>query len=222
MLEDKKYSNLLAIDSSGPVLRVGVLNDTGQTVETTSDDRYRHAEHIFGLIDKALKESGVSRSELEGTVVSTGPGSFTGLRVGLSAAKGLAKSLNIAIVGLSVFEVLSPLLSKHKNCTVILIPSRREEYYAYKPDKTGFILKNIKVLTSSDVARTYKDSSLYISGGEINDLKLKALSRIDPNDIDFSIDNYLKLGQQRLSSGGGDDLGRLVPLYIQSFPAKPG
>jgi hypothetical protein len=105
--------------------------------------------------------------------------------------------------------------------SVILIPSRREEYYAYEIDGAEYSANKIIVKRSSDIVSDYADRRIYIAGGNIRDSKLAGMKRIDPDEMDFSITKYFGPGRERLSAIGGDDLDRLVPLYIQTFPVKP-
>jgi len=74
-----------------------------------------HAEKIFEIIDSVIKTSGVRLNNLGVVAVSTGPGSFTGLRIGMSAAKGIAFGASLPIVPVPTFEALAFQLSNHLN-----------------------------------------------------------------------------------------------------------
>ncbi len=220
MNEPKTYNNLLAIDSSGSILRVGVA--CGDIVtEETSNDRFRHAEFIFNLIEKTIKESSVKKSDLEGLVVSTGPGSFTGLRVGLAAAKGLALALDLPIIGVTVFEELSKPLNGVCGPTTILIPSRRGEYYMYESSNAAFDAKTIRIIKSAELASLPQDQQVYLTEPNISDPQLKAMNHLTSDDFAVTTGLYIKAGREKLLEFGGDDIDRLVPLYIQTFPVRP-
>ena len=67
----------------------------------------RHDRLLFAAVDETLAEAGVTRADLEGVAVTRGPGGFTGLRVGLSTAKGIAFALGLSMVGISSLEALA-------------------------------------------------------------------------------------------------------------------
>ena len=220
MNELNKYNNLLAIDSSGSTLRVGVSYSDSVT-EETSTDRFRHAEFIFNLIEKVLKNAGAHNKDLMGLVVSIGPGSFTGLRVGLAAAKGLALALELPMVGITVFETISGSLHSACGPTTILIPSRRGEYYMYESSDLKFDASKIRIIKSSELVSLPKDKQIYLTEPNISDHQLKAMNHLTADDFAITTDLYIKAGQEKLRQFGGDDIDRLVPLYIQTFPVRP-
>ena len=100
----KETKKILAIDSSTTFLRVGLQGANDEIFSGENHDRYRHAEFIFPLIDKVISEAKIEKTDIDAIIVATGPGSFTGLRIGMSAAKGLAVALNIPIAGSIHFQ----------------------------------------------------------------------------------------------------------------------
>lgn len=95
-----------------------------------------HAERLFPLIDQVLAEAGLGYSDLTGIAVCEGPGSFTGTRVGISAARGLALGCSIPAIGITRFEALAAMASPGQACTVVL-PGRRETVYRQAFDANG-------------------------------------------------------------------------------------
>ncbi|MEL7228651.1 MAG: tRNA (adenosine(37)-N6)-threonylcarbamoyltransferase complex dimerization subunit type 1 TsaB [Pseudomonadota bacterium] len=99
---------LLAFDTSGPHCTAVLANPDGTPVASRSEDIGRgHAEHLMGLVEEVLSEGRSGWQDIECVGCTIGPGSFTGLRVGLAAAQGLTLALNKPGVGVSVFEVLA-------------------------------------------------------------------------------------------------------------------
>src|ERR1035437_138618 len=98
---------LLAIDTSGTNALVALGEPDGTLIaERRWPAGYRHGEELLTRIDEMLTTAGIPKGELGGIVVGTGPGAFTGLRVGLATAKGLARGLDVAIAGVATSEAL--------------------------------------------------------------------------------------------------------------------
>ncbi|HHY50287.1 MAG TPA: tRNA (adenosine(37)-N6)-threonylcarbamoyltransferase complex dimerization subunit type 1 TsaB, partial [Alphaproteobacteria bacterium] len=117
---------VLAIDTAGPrlqlALRAGARLD--RHVEELAQG---HAERLFPAIAGLLERNGVGYRELERIAVTTGPGSFTGLRIGLSAARGLGLALGIPVIGVPTLTAIS--LASGCEATTVLLDARRGEAY---------------------------------------------------------------------------------------------
>src|SRR6476619_1453399 len=100
---------ILAIDTALDACAAGVLDtDAGKLIAQESQAMKRgHAEALMPLIARVMKESGVAFTALDRIAVTTGPGSFTGLRVGLSAARGIALAAQKAIVGVTTLTAFA-------------------------------------------------------------------------------------------------------------------
>jgi tRNA threonylcarbamoyladenosine biosynthesis protein TsaB len=117
----------LAIDTAAPRLQLGLLLADGSIDVSVDDIATGHAELIFERIATLLQRNGLDYADLERVVTTTGPGSFTGLRIGLSAARGIALARNIPVVGLSSLVALS--LGAAGPSTVLLDARRGEAYF---------------------------------------------------------------------------------------------
>jgi tRNA threonylcarbamoyladenosine biosynthesis protein TsaB len=117
----------LAIDTAAPRLQLGLLLDDGRTDVSVDEIATGHAELIFGRIAELLERNGLGYADLERVVTTTGPGSFTGLRIGLSAARGIGLARSIPVVGVSSLVALS--LGTTGPATVLLDARRDEAYF---------------------------------------------------------------------------------------------
>jgi len=122
---------ILAINTSTPQFSVGLVDDRGALlVEWTQSSRVKGFRDFMPALDRLLQASGVPVTQIRALAVAKGPGSFTGLRVGLSAAKGFCEGLKVPIVALSSLEVLA------SQCPGLSIPicpvmeSRKGEVFA--------------------------------------------------------------------------------------------
>ena len=217
---EKIPPHILAIDSSSSVLRVGIPLENGDIISLENKDRFRHAEFIFGLINDLFVKSGTDKSSLEAIIVSTGPGSFTGLRVGMASAKGMAASMNIPLVGISTFSAVAPRLFAHFGKTAVLIPSRRDEYYFGLVDSAEFADESITTIGPDGLQDIDSEVSLWGVDFDVTRLGQSRFRILTPSEFEISIRDFMALGWARLRETGGDDISELEPLYVQNFPAK--
>ncbi len=109
-LNEKDATLLLGIDTCGPAGSVALARLSGENIEIlggTALDGRTYSETLIASIDALLKTNGVALGSIGCIVVVSGPGSFTGVRIGLSAAKGLAEGADLKVVALSRLEVLA-------------------------------------------------------------------------------------------------------------------
>jgi tRNA threonylcarbamoyladenosine biosynthesis protein TsaB len=124
---------ILAIDTALDACAAGILDtDAGQLIAQESLPMKRgHAEALMPLIARVMKQSGVAFAALDRIAVTTGPGSFTGLRVGLSAARGIALAANKPVVGLTTLTAYAaPIVSENGEQPVLsAIDARHDQVY---------------------------------------------------------------------------------------------
>src|SRR6476620_5076867 len=124
---------ILAIDTALDACAAGILDtDAGEMVATESQAMKRgHAEALMPLLGRVMKDSGIACATLDRIAVTTGPGSFTGLRVGLSAARGIALAADKPVVGLSTLAAYAaPVVSQNGEQPVIsAIDARHDQVY---------------------------------------------------------------------------------------------
>ncbi len=117
---------LLAIDTAAPRLQLALLD--GEAADTLVEDMAQgQAERIFPAIGELLGRNRLGYADLGRIAVTTGPGSFTGLRIGLSAARGLGLALGVPVIGVPSLVALS--LAAQCRPAAVLLDARREEAY---------------------------------------------------------------------------------------------
>ncbi len=120
---------VLAIDTSTMVSSVAVIVDNVLVGEISLEQEMTHSENLVPIIDEVLKNIQIDISEIDLYAVAVGPGSFTGLRIGLSTVKGFAHIFNKPIVGVSTLEGLAYNLMGN-GIIVSMIDARRDRVYA--------------------------------------------------------------------------------------------
>lgn len=113
---------LLALDTSTSSARVAVLAPDGACLAATEQAARRHAANLLGLCDAAMRAAGVAVSDLWAIACGRGPGSFTGLRVGLAVGKGLALPAGLKLVMVSSLEALARDLAVEARSGSLLVP----------------------------------------------------------------------------------------------------
>ncbi len=98
---------LLAMDTSGPVCGVAVMDGEKVLSEYTAQNRHTHSANLMPMIEEALRSAGQTLAEMDAIAVVTGPGSFTGVRIGVATAKGLAHGSGKPCIGVNAMEALS-------------------------------------------------------------------------------------------------------------------
>jgi tRNA threonylcarbamoyladenosine biosynthesis protein TsaB len=118
---------LLAIDTAAPRLALALLRENDRIDTLVEDMATGQAERLFPALDELLARAGLTYADLTRIAVTTGPGSFTGLRIGLSAARGLALALEIPVLGIPSLTALS--LPAPAYPLAVLLDARRGEAY---------------------------------------------------------------------------------------------
>lgn len=98
---------LLAIDTSGPVCGVAILADDTIRYEATAVNKMTHSVNLLPMVDTALADTGLSLAEMDRLAVTVGPGSFTGVRLGVSTVKGLAHGADKPCVAVDALEAMA-------------------------------------------------------------------------------------------------------------------
>jgi tRNA threonylcarbamoyladenosine biosynthesis protein TsaB len=176
-----------------------------------------HGERLLTSVRSVLRAGGVALGELGGLVVGTGPGSFTGLRVGLAAAKGLAYGLGIPLVGIESAVALAagdPTLPSGSPVTVVLPAGPGARYRALVeigPPLGARLAQPVAVLVRDERLQAPPGSRLLAvdlpeAGREATLAGESARRALGAT--------LLRLGADRLASGTSDDPAELVPVYV--------
>jgi tRNA threonylcarbamoyladenosine biosynthesis protein TsaB len=139
-LEMSNY--ILHIETATKVCSVA-LSNAGELIacKESISDGFIHSEALTLYIEETLREGGVSLSDLKAISISSGPGSYTGLRIGLSTAKGLCFALKIPLISIETLLALSALVSEGNESIIPMLDARRMEVYAQVIASDGSILQ---------------------------------------------------------------------------------
>jgi tRNA threonylcarbamoyladenosine biosynthesis protein TsaB len=213
---------VLAIDSSGLAGGVALVEDERTVAEYVLDVRQTYSERLLPAIDRVMLDAGWAPADLTGLAVAVGPGSFTGLRVGISAIKGLALALSIPVAAVPTLDALAAGLagSALPVCTVLV--ARRDELYAclYRWDGAGMRREwSYDALPPRELAERFREPVTVIGEGAA--MVVSPLARMAlpwQGRPSAAIIGHLGIGRLRVGdSVGADDL---VPLYVRPSQAE--
>lgn len=124
-------SYILNIETATTNCSVALAKD-GKTIlsKEMAEEGYSHAERLHVFIEEIIKESGITFQDISAIAVSQGPGSYTGLRIGVSAAKGLCFALDIPLIALDTLQVLASQAKVSNGLIIPMIDARRMEVYS--------------------------------------------------------------------------------------------
>ena len=130
-LKSEKVSYILNIETATKNCSVALAKE-GKTImcKEIAEEGYSHAERLHVFIEEIINEAGIGMKDLVAVAVSQGPGSYTGLRIGVSAAKGLCYALCIPLIAVDTLLVLASKVSETKGLIVPMIDARRMEVYS--------------------------------------------------------------------------------------------
>lgn len=173
------------------------------------------SERIIPHIEKFLKKHNVALQQLDGIAVGIGPGSFTGLRIGLAAAKGLAMALNKPLVGVSSLDILAMNAQGLGEKVCCVVDAKRGKVYAatYSFSKGRLKRTSPYLLTEIDdlLGKLSRDFCFIGDGVDL----LRGRANFAPAGSHFPrAGNLAKLAQQKFAARKFDDVVKLVPIYL--------
>ena len=200
--------SILAIDTATTRIVVASGSPGGRIDGlTTWPAGYRHGETLLPAIDRFLGDENLQRSWLTGIVVGTGPGAFTGLRVGLATAKGLAHGLGIPIVGIATGEALLRAATEAGTSDpVLLLPAGPNDRIVVRRRQAPALL-----VAGTDPELTSGETLVAIDLEDRADPAALARGEAARDGLGSAL---IALGAARLGRSDADDLARLVPEYV--------
>lgn len=174
-----------------------------------------HAEHLIGIVDRALDQAGLALSDIDRLAVTIGPGSFTGIRVGVAAARGFALSLNVPAVGVTTLEVMASAQREKTPGRAVLaaMDAKRDEIYLQSFSADGSALDAPRAASVAEAQAFAAGFDGEITGSATPLLKAGA-GGDHANRIPISV-------VARLGAAASPDAGKPKPLYLRGPDAKP-
>jgi tRNA threonylcarbamoyladenosine biosynthesis protein TsaB len=220
---------VLGIETATDRLGLALWRDHRVLAETHLEIGRRHAERLLVSLDGLASDLGISLAELDGVAVSQGPGSFTGLRLGLPSDKGLAVAVGTKLVGVPTLEVLARGAEPWEGPLVACLDARRSEVYfcAYELNTRGArcLDEKIQLGGPGDVAarcRLLGARVLLVGTGALTVRDAVGPEvRVAPRDLCLPRAAHVaRLGAECLHRGGGEEPDHVEPIYVRRSDAE--
>jgi tRNA threonylcarbamoyladenosine biosynthesis protein TsaB len=219
---DWRDMRVLAVDTSTLAGGVALLDGERTVAEYVLDIRLTHSERLMPAIDRVMRDAGWTPRDLGGLAVAVGPGSFTGLRIGVSAIKGLALALSLPIAAVPTLDALAAGVPGSSLPVCPVIPARRDEVYAslYRWDGTAMRREwDYLAVPPADLAERLREPVMVLGEGA-GAIASPLAHRAPPWRCLPSPATVGHLGLARLRRGDLVGPGELEPLYVRPSQAE--
>lgn len=216
--------NVLAFDTSAQSCSIALMTDGKLVAESTSDEKGTHTKRLMPMIDILLKRVDLHLEAIDGFAATIGPGSFTGLRIGISTLKGFAAATQKPIVGVSALEALANQCPGDTEIISPMLDARKSEvYYCLyrRSPQRPVALTSERNAAPADAAAAIKMPCTFIGDGAyayrdqmIAALGSKAIFAPESENI-IRAGTVAALGFERLIKGYSDDPLAIAPHYIR-------
>ena len=217
---------LLHIESSSTVCSVAISKDDKQIAIKEINTGYTHAENLHVFINELLHITSLKPSDLNAISVSSGPGSYTGLRIGYSTAKGLAYALQIPLISINTLKALSVSAIMYADADdalyIPLMDARRMEVYSacYSQHLEELLPPQALVLSKESIHLFKLQKPVYFFGDGISKAKEILLQLPSPNFIEgvfASATSMIKLAFEKYQTKKFEDIAYAEPNYLKEF-----
>ena len=215
---------ILNIETSTTLCSVSIAESGKVLVIKEVNEGYTHAENLHVFIEEVLGKANVSVKDLNAVAVGSGPGSYTGLRIGVSAAKGLAYALQIPLIAVNTLQIMSAMAVHENKPDVLFCPlldARRMEVYAAIFDKELNTIKETSAQILPDAFSFFETGKPICFFGDGMSKCKDVLSQI-PNstfieNIVPSASALAGLSYQKYSKQQFEDVAYFEPFYLKDF-----
>ena len=213
------YRNILAIDSSSQLLQLGLGFGSDRLVKKQLEVGQSHGQVIMRKIQDLLDSASCTVDQLHGIVVNTGPGSFTGLRIGLAAAKAMAVALQIPIVSTHLFDIASNKLRSYGKSALVIIPFKKDEAFLFDTKNIAFNESMVDIRKLDSITDIITNSPFAVYGWDLPD-ELQHHPNNITSLVQYDAADLLRIGKEKFDQNILADIETVEPLYIQKSQAE--
>ena len=216
---------ILAVDTSSEICSVAILEDNKVIVENSLNDGKTHSENLMTIMENTLEENKIKLSDIDLIACSVGPGSFTGIRIGVSSIKAIAEVLDVPVASVTSLETLAQNVEVKGATIVSLIDAKNDQVYAGIFDdnynkKEEYIADSIYNVIER--LKEYENIILVGNGA----IKYKGLLEESVQNISFSDSNLQsasnvgKIGYKKHKEKDLASADTIMPMYLRKSQAE--
>ncbi len=201
------------------------LSEEGKTIilKEDYDKNYSHAERLHVYIDAVLKEANIKSSQLDAIAISKGPGSYTGLRIGVSAAKGLCFALEKPMISVSTLESLAHQVICKEGVIVAMLDARRMEVYSaiFNSNYKKIRETEAEILDETSFSSYLEEGKVYFIGNGVEKTKtiITHPNAVFIDDKLPSANEMSTLAYSKYKISDFEDVAYFEPYYLKDFVA---
>jgi len=212
---------ILNIETATKNCSVSLANE-GVTIacKEIAEQNFSHAEKLHLFIDELLQENNFTYKDLKAIAVSQGPGSYTGLRIGVSSAKGLCYALSIPLIAIDTLETLARKISVSKGVIIPMIDARRMEVYSaiFNVDYTKIRVVEAEILDSNSYSEIKETIHLIGDGiSKFKEVLTDAKFIFHDEELYPSANEMSLLSYEKYKKSDFVDVAYFEPFYLKDF-----
>jgi tRNA threonylcarbamoyladenosine biosynthesis protein TsaB len=218
---------ILSLETSTTVCSVALHENDSLLATAEFHLEHSHASKLAQLIDTVVKFSGIDLPHINAVAVSSGPGSYTGLRIGTSTAKGICFALNVPLIAIDTLTILSGQMqgmNVDRSLLCPMIDARRMEVYCSVTDAEGSVIQNVeaKIIDEKSFEDLLREHRMIFFGNGaekcrnvITHTNAAFVDRVTPSAVQLGVMAYKKFQGAEF-----EDLYHFEPFYLKEFKAK--
>lgn len=219
---------ILNIDTTSDLCSVCLVKD-GKVLSIKENNKDKsHSGLITTFIQQVTEEAQIKLENIDAIAVSKGPGSYTGLRIGVSTAKGLCFALDKPLIAVSTLQAMAQYVSLKTEITsdtifISMVEARQDEIYVAVYDHVLTEIDKPQVLLANDIAfKKYNDKRLILLGdGAVKYFNTDTtIGMIVKEEIRHSAENMVELSEKQFAEGKFEDIAYFEPQYLKEFIPK--
>ena len=217
---------ILNIDTSTEICSVAIARDGKLLALKENDEGLNHSVLLGVYVDELLKENGIRAKELDAVAVSMGPGSCTGLRIGVSLAKGICFGTGKPLIAISTLKALAISVARNVDEEALFCPmidARRMEVYSAIFNRNGEMIRDVRaeIIDPSSFSDWLVDHKIYFFGngsGKVKEVIVHPHARFVDRVVTSAV-NMITLAEQKWEEKTFEDLAYFEPFYLKDFIA---
>lgn len=221
----QESDTILAIDTATPCLRLAIRYGSDRIVKSEEKAEHSHARMLSRKIDSLLESCGLTKKEISAIFVNRGPGSFTGLRIGIAAARGISLALNRPLAAVSMFDIVASRYREHDGSITVVVPFKRDGCVVSVVASGNWQRETMQVFDlSAGLNKKFTEATRVIAIGYDKDmLPSSLLSGSKIEFIEYDAGDLIPAGLDKLRRNEKNSVqiaDELEPVYAQPSQAE--